>query len=352
MPKLTLDPNKWKIKLPMFPPQEVSDNSTNQEYARCPRRGLYRYGLRRGFQGKSWPIQFGLAYHKYRETVEHLMMDQQCSMNDEIHQEGINKACEGWEEPPIGHRKEFLNMHRLYKTVNLARTRIEEEQRTGKVVITRAEDSFDLELGLYWCPACFTMDYKVEETEQGEYLCYSCGGVNLASIRHGGRIDAMLRYPALNNANMVRDFKTTSYRDKNRHEKYDPHGALQGYTWAGGELSGREFDGALIEEIYNTKTQGPEITQQYVTYSTGQQEQWLASIMMERQFINTMWARVDELGYLAFPQRTSACGDFGGCGFREACRAGSGWELENWLESYTIYSEWDFTDPEKEESAV
>ena len=71
--------------------------------------------------------------------------------------------------------------------------------------------------------------------------------------------------------------------------------------------------------------------------------------MMERQMIQLMWSRVEELGYLAFPQRTHSCNDFGGCGYREACLTGGGFELEQWLKNYTEESHWDFTNPDKEE---
>jgi len=71
--------------------------------------------------------------------------------------------------------------------------------------------------------------------------------------------------------------------------------------------------------------------------------------MIERQMIQLMWSRVEELGYLAFPLRTHACNDFGGCGYREACLSGSGFEIEQWLENYTEEKHWDFTNPEGEE---
>ena len=74
----------------------------------------------------------------------------------------------------------------------------------------------------------------------------------------------------------------------------------------------------------------------------------MASLMIEKQMVQLMWSRVEELGYLAFPQRTNACEDFGGCGYREACLSGSAFEIEAYLKNDTVEKEWDFTSPDKE----
>ena len=341
---MKINPSKWKIKLPLYPPGEVSDNSVNAEYARCPRRGLYKYGLRRGFAGKSWPIQYGLAYHKYRETVEVLMAEARCDLTDEIHEKGIEAATETWEDPPVEHKKAYLNLHRLMLALEMARKKVTNERKSGTSVVTRSEDSFDLELPFRVCYECGFANYNMKHE-----FCYWCGSGDspLHPCRHGGRVDQFVKFVTLNNADMIRDFKTTGRMGETYALKFDPNSQLQGYTWSKEQLSGRKADGALIETVYNTKTKGPEIFQHYVTFSSGQQMQWLASVMMETQLIRSMWARVEELGYLAFPQRTNACSDFGGCGYRQPCLASSGWEIEQWLENNTIYSHWVFSNSDK-----
>lgn len=352
----SIRPEIWKIDLPIYPPSPVLDISTLHEYARCPRRGLYKYGMRRGFEGKAWPIQYGLAYHKYRETAELMMLQNNSKMTEAIHQAAAFRALEGWEDPPIGHKKEYLDSNRLRKAIIKARERIENEQRTGNVVVTRPEAPFDLPLPFIICRIChFASYYSDEGTNENNPYCTYCGNADpeqLLNPRHGGRVDQFAKFAQLNNADMVRDFKTTGSMGEYYDQKFDPNGQIQGYVWAGTQLAGRPFKGALIETIYNTKTKGPEISQTIVEFSSGQQEQWLASLMIERQLIEFMWSRVNELGYLAFPQRTNACGDFGGCRFRDACRSGSGFELNTWLDNNTIHSEWDFMDPDKEESGV
>jgi hypothetical protein len=106
----------------------------------------------------------------------------------------------------------------------------------------------------------------------------------------------------------------------------------------------------LIETVHHKKNE-VDITQHFVDFSKGQQEQWIASQMMHDMFIRECWARVEELGYLAFPQNTNSCFRFNKpCRFREACLMGSAKEIEMWLENYTMYSHWDFMDPSAEES--
>ena len=347
---LLIDPSKWKIKLPVFHPPAVLDNSVIVEAGRCPRRYLYRYGLRRGGTGKSYPIQFGLAIHKYKEVTESLMIEAgDGELTDEIHNEGYNQATDGFEDPPLGHKYEYLSLHRLILTLMEYKERTRNEKRDGKIIVTRAEDSFDLELPFTYCNNCGMTDY---DHYTPNTFCRQCKSEILVRARHGGRVDQFIKFVSLNNARMVKDFKSTSRMGKTYELKFDPNSQLQGYTWSGGELSGEKYSGALIETIYNTKNVGPLFFQTYVEFSKGQIIQWLASVMIEHQLIRSMWARVEELGYLAFPQRTDSCGDFGGCMYRDACKSSSGWEIEQWLENYTVYSHWDFTDPDKEESKV
>lgn len=334
----------WRINLPVFPPGEVLDNSTITEYTRCPRRGLYRYGMRRGFSGKSYTIQFGLAYHKYRETVTNLCLERKEKLNDEINQLAFQSAIEGWEDPPFDHKYGYLDQVRFIETLALVKPRIIQEQTSKSIEVLKAEDSFDVPLPYWICPDCGWAFWEEDHNE--DHACMNCGSSTWRyKPRHGGRIDEFLIYHSIGGKYMIRDFKTTGYMAYNYDDKFDPNSALQGYVANATILSGQQFDGAIIETVYNTKSQKPKIIQTYKTYSKGQQEQWLASNMMERSMIQMMWARKDELGYLAFPQRTEACGDFGGCGYRDACRTGGEYELNKWLESNTIYSEWDFANP-------
>ena len=59
------------LSLPIVEP-EVFDNSMLSTFQRCPRKGFYQYGLQRSPSGTNYPIQFGVGYHKFRETLETL----------------------------------------------------------------------------------------------------------------------------------------------------------------------------------------------------------------------------------------------------------------------------------------
>jgi hypothetical protein len=314
------------------------------------RLGFYRYGLRRGFEGKNWPIQYGLAYHKYRESIEDLMRERECTINQEVHDEAVRIASEGWEDPPLGHKHEYLDYPRLVLAMTMAQKRIEIEQRGRSIVVMRSEDSFDLELPFSVCKNCGWAYLNrqlpdVMNPKEWFVICERCKG-ECVQARHGGRVDQFIQF---NGGFYIRDWKTTGYMPQNYDKKFDPNSQVQGYVWAGGQLSGRRFNGALIETVYNTKTKGPQIMQHFVDFSTGQMEQWIVSQMMHEQFIRTAWARIEELGYLAFPQNTGACTSMGLCRFRDACLMGSGREIDSWLESFTIESHWDFMQPDKEE---
>lgn len=313
--------DKWRVTLPTFEP-EVLDNSQIETFQRCPRKYLLRYGLRRAPVGENYSIGFGLAYHKYREEVENFMIERDCNMNDEVHAEALSTAVAGFKQPPQGHKKEFLSIDRLVQSCNLARMRIEREQARGAIEVIKSEDSFDLFLPT-------------------------------SDERFGGRMDQIIMW---NGRIWIRDFKTTSYMGKTYADQFDPNNQMSGYVWAGTQLSGRPVQGVLIETVYNTKTRGPDIKQFLSTRSEGQIEQWSATVAHELTEIRKAWERMPEEGYLAFPQRTLACNDYGGCyyagrhGDVGACSMNSGHEIEGWLEQKTQYSEWDFTDPDKEES--
>ena len=338
----------WHVKnFDLHPPTEDVDNSTITDYGSCPRKGFYKHGLQRGFEGKSWSIQFGLATHKYCEVVSSGLMAQgeKRELTDEIHSAAVNAAIEGWENPPLEHKDGFLDMGRLYQTCLALKAKFIRELAGGEIEITRAEDAFDLELPFHVCRNCSWAFFEDVE------VCPNCGCEHIFQARHGGRIDQFAKDHG-RVVHLIRDWKTTKYKPYNYEDKFDPNNQFLGYTWAADELSGQNFDGVLIETIYNTKTQGPIITSHYASYSEGQIEAWQASMMVERQMLHLMWSRVEELGYLAFPMRTQECGSYGGCRYRECCRSGSAFEIEKWLKDYTIESKWDYTDPSGEESKV
>jgi hypothetical protein len=207
---------------------------------------------------------------------------------------------------------------RLIRSCEHAYERVLRERKAGQIFVTQSEDSFDLSL-----------PFEIDGNQAA----------------HGGRVDQHISWQG---QQWVRDFKTTSRMGPRYWDKYSPNHQLSGYVWSGQQLSGRKFGGALVEVLYNTKSEGPIIKQQIITRSPGAIKQWEASMYWEHRFIRQMFAAREEMGFLAFPQRTNHCSQYSGCAFRAACQEDSGKDIETWLENYTIHSHWDFTDPDKE----
>lgn len=319
------------LTLPVREP-EVYDSSTLSTLERCPRKGFYQYGLHRAPSGINYPIQFGQAYHKFREWLENLhkklIVEDELDLEDAKTQKLIyglsfQKALEvtwvyeeeekvlGWDEPPIEHKHSFLTKARLDSTCNKAFESWLEEKRDGLVKVLLWEQSFDLPF------------------PSGE--------------RYGGRFDQLIEW---NKKLWLRDFKTTSRMGAGYGAKFDPDNQMSGYVWATQVLSNTEIEGVMIDVVYNTKKIGPEFHPYLTTRTPWQIEDWVADAEYEIQTAH---------GYFKdgrFPKRTSSCEDYGGCFFRDACRRDGWGNIERWLKVKTIKNVWDFADPNKEEGVV
>lgn len=304
----------FAVTLPIFEP-EVFDNSMMETHSRCPRKYFYRYGLRRAPRGENFPIQFGLAYHDYRERIQPHFIEG-VGVPLEVHEALRNEIVGAYEDPPLGHRKDYLTASRLEQTLDLAFARINHEVNQGLKVI-QSEQSFQLELD------------GVEEL-------------------FGGRMDQVIFW---NGAVWMRDFKTTSRMGSSYSKKFNPSNQMTGYVWAAGKLGGKLPKGVLIEVVYNTKRSGPEFHQFLTERTPGQIEQWMETAKSEIAEIRRNHQRTEKMGYLAWPQRTGACEDFGGCFYKDACKGDSAFGIEFFLKNQTDYSEWDFNDPNKESAS-
>jgi len=320
------------LTIPIVEP-EVFDNSMLSTFQRCPRKGFYQYALQRSPVGTNYPIQFGVAYHKFRETLEALhkkiIEEGPHTLNDPktqrlIYELAFKKAVEvtrlkdaegksylGWKEPPIGHKHEFLTENRLATTCKEAFQNWLDEKEDKKIILVLSEQSFDLDLS------------------NGE--------------RYGGRFDQLIDW---NHKLWLRDFKTTSRMGKGYGAKFEPNNQMPGYIWASQRLSNESVEGVTIEVVYNTKLKGPEFFPYLSTRTAWQLENWEEEVGYEIENVRSHFLKG------MFPKRTDACDDYGGCYFREACKR-DGWpNIERWLITNTIHSVWDFANPDKEEGTV
>lgn len=302
----------FPVSLPVHEP-EVFDNSMVEAHSRCPRKFFYRYALRRAPIGNNFPINFGIAYHKYREEIDKKIIELDLKeVPSELHQLIASEIVADYEDPPIGHKKEFLNRGRLLETLNLAFERINFDLSTGSIELIQTEQSFQVHL-----------------TDEENF---------------GGRIDRVVLW---NGRVWTWDHKTTSRMGATFPKKFDVNNQMSGYTYAGGILASADPAGIIIEAVYNTKTKGPEIERFTSSRTKGQLVQWRETMIAEIADIRRNFKKTPEMGYLAWPQRTGACEDFGGCFFKEACKSPHAGSIEHWLDNFTQESEWDFNDPDK-----
>lgn len=303
-------------------PPEAFDNSMLSTFQRCPRKAFYEYYLDRASDGKNWSIQFGVAYHRFREVLEKAYISA-CrkddrplhAVEDKLFDLAWSEALKvegGFEDPPAESRKSYLHKTRLLSSCEDAFENWREEKRGSTFDVIYAEQPFELEL------------------PNGEY--------------YTGRMDQIVR---LNGRKLwVRDFKTTSRMGRTYAKNFDPNNQMTGYVWAAQQLSGQDVEGVIIEVLYNTKNNGPEFHQFLSTRTPEQVAEWEREISYEvdtaRQYEEDMM----------FPKRTTACSDYGGCFYRDACSKSHWRTRERWLESNTIHSHWDPMNPDEEEGNV
>jgi len=306
---------------------DVLDNSTVGTYQRCPTKGLYQYGFNRAPIGTNYPIQFGVAFHKFKEILEvsyknilstslgtgFLGVD--ITKNKEAQRSlytlAWGVASKDFENPPLDSKKAYLTDSRLENSCRKAFDNWVHEKSTGRYNVLFTEQAFDLAL------------------PNGR--------------RFGGRFDQILEW---NGKLWIRDFKTVSRMGKTYGEQFEPNNQMTGYVWAAQELSGRRVEGVIIDVCYNTKNLGPEFYEFLTTRTTAHIDRWTETVEAEIEEIDNYY-KADH-----FPMRTGACHDFGGCYFRDACKKSSWPMIERWLLANTTESHWDFMNPEAEEGVV
>lgn len=292
--------------------RESYDNSVIETHARCPRKAFYNYFLNRGHTGVSYPLLFGTAYHKYREVMLSNLIANDYEWDNAFALAGYEAALEIYhEDPPLEHKRAWQTQQRLAATMDLGTQHFLTELRLGARKTLMAEQPFTLSL------------------PSGRLF--------------GGRMDELLEW---NGKLWIRDYKTTSRMGSTYGEAFDPNNQITGYVWAARQLSGRPVSGVIVQTVYNTKNNGPEIHEHLVTRSQGIIDQWVETIEAELDEIER------HLESDTWPMRTLACTDFGGCMFREACQQDHWTAIEQWLQNHTIESVWDYTDPEGEEGNV
>lgn len=337
------------ISLPVLE-RDYLDNSILSTLGRCPRLAFYNYRLARASRNTSFPINFGNAYHTFRESLERsymkLVLEDGMLFEDAktlCYETAVAMALKGWEDPPLEHRKGYLDEGRLMKTFSEAYENWQTEKIQGRYKIIGTETPFCLPLPRVLCHSCF--QWSEPQREAGRWVegnrggrCPHCDERDLHTEYFAGKLDQITVW---NRQVWIRDWKTVGRKD-NWSAKYSPDHQFTGYAWAARHLSGRRITGAIIDVVYNIKTKGPEFHPTLANRTSNDIEMWLEWVEWEY----ALYRRCEATG--VWPMRTTACGDWGGCFFRDACNTGSWTSIERWLEQRTIASVWDPLHPEEE----
>ena len=303
------------IKLPVYD-RPYLDHSVLETCGRCPRLCYYNYRLNRASREESWPINYGSAFHDFKDSCETLYQEWIINEGKTLEEVGkliyevsLSVALKNWKDPPIEHTKSYLDRSRITRACELSFEQWKEEKALGYYKVIATESSFTLEL------------------PSGRLFA--------------GRLDQILDW---NTRLWIRDWKTLGRKPKgaNFKRKFSPGHQFTGYTWAGQKLSGRKLEGVIIAIVYNIKTTGPEFYTCLANRSSGDIEHWLEWVEDEYSLFRRYEA--DDF----WPMRTSACDDYGGCFFRECCDSGSWPSIEQWLVDNTTESHWDPVHPELE----
>lgn len=304
------------VSLPIVE-RESLDNSILSSVGRCPRLGYYNYVLNRAARADNYPINFGVLYHNFRDSLEkayHTLVIEGGEKLEDVKETIWNQswilATRGWTDPPIEHKKGYLDLGRALKTCKEAFESWVEEKSLNYYNIVSTELAFDLPL------------------PSGRRFC--------------GKTDQVLEW---NGRLWVRDFKTVGRKDDWK-AKFNPDHQFSGYVWAAQELSGRRIEGVIVDIVYNIKTKGPEFHPTICSRTSDDLEQWLEWV--EFEYDNWERCKAED----KWPMRTTACGDYGGCFFRQCCNRGNWPSIEQWLEERTVFSYWDPLNPEREEAGL
>ena len=301
----------WASKFP-FTPRAALDYSMLNSHMECPRLFLYKYLLNRGFRARNYAIDFGVAYHKFREVLE--IAFKKTDNADVSYAMAEAAAIKSFgDNPPSDDPKAYLTDTRLRATCQEAFRGWLQEREQGLLIVHQTETPFELKLPF--------------------------------GLSYSGRTDQLIEW---HDKLWIRDFKHTTMMGRTYPQQFEPNHQFTGYSWAASQLSGEQVRGVIVQTAYNTKTQGPDIKQFLSTRTAAHFEQWLASIEKEAADMQRNVDAWDKQGFLAFPMRTNSCTIYAGCPFREACNGGSGRMIDGWLEHNTVERVWDPTKNEKE----
>ena len=265
----------------------------------CYRKYFFKIVL--GFRKKDNPpyIQFGQAYHTFREELEKLQ-DLEAA---------LEKAADVWKkgsgDPPVGSDFDWLTGERLIKSCLVAHDFWQREKKLGRIVVVASEQEFIVTL----------KDGKTKT---------------------GGRADQLVRW---NGRIWGRDFKATSKNAAWYQRMIEPNDQVTRYTLCESKMSGEEVQGQLIELLFNSRKEGPKIIPLTSTRTPKQLSEWED----DQIFFEALLEQCRQAD--KWPMCEHHCPY---CEYHSVCKQINEGAMMNQLTTNFVQRQWDFTRTIKE----
>lgn len=291
--------------------QLAVDSTSLSAFKTCPR--LYQLSILEGWEPKStsFHLIFGLLYHGALERYDHkrfegLSHDDSCdfALDWTLRNTWNHDLNKGWASGDSNKNRYTLirtildyldkfGLNDVLETVKLA---------NGKPAV---ELSFSFDSGYV--------------SSTGERVVF-CGHMDRVALMNGGAY--------------VTDRKTTSHTISGQwFLQFTPHNQFSLYMLAGQiilqePIKGLIVDGVQIAVGFSRFERG------VVQRDEAQLREWHMDAMLQLELMD----KYAQLGY--WPQNDSACGNYGGCKFRQICSKSPG-QREQWLKSDYNKRVWD-----------
>lgn len=282
----------------------IQDHSAMKEAKRCLRAYFFNYVL--GFKSVEGNVIFawGKSYHRFREVLAATNKDLLPSQSKLLNPiPAIMAGLKLWDkeqgqDPPQTDKFSFLTRARLLKSFAVAVEHVQREIAQGNIKVLSVEQAFNVEI----------------KPDSGVYT--------------SGRFDQAI---SVNGSKYIRDFKTTTQEGMWFSRGLNPNDQFPRYAHSYALLSGMKVKGVLIETLYNTKKQGPEITSYTVSFSDWQMEDWLKDELMHRRILD------DCRNADTWPKNESACYN---CRYHSVCRLNSENAQMYQLQQFFVQKPW------------
>lgn len=288
------------------------DSTAMTTFMTCPRKYFYRIVL--GYTPKTTQpyFAFGSAYHKFRETLT-LVMDSKLDGKSYTEEQALLLASAAAISYADKHLKtpikgtssfDFLTLDRLKLSLVTSFKHWKEERKRGQIKVLAPEQPFSIQL------------------PDGTWIA--------------GRYDEIVSW---NGRLWVRDFKTSSKQGPWYERGLEPNDQFTRYAYAASQLSGKHIQGVVVEVLFNSKTQGPEIK----TYTTGRTKSQIDNWLKEHLW----WVKqIDSCRDVdMWPMNPKSCAM---CEFHKVCKAPSESGQMSVLKTDFKHSPWDCSKVEQD----